>query len=237
MTTRARMRQWLEDRFFLRIHMTLILLGTFLAGVVTTRVLMAAGLDVLALRYAIAVCLAYLVFLVLVKLWLMYVRSGESSLDMVDIGDGLELVLPDGAKVSSLHAGGSRGSGSSFDLDFGGDLEGVVIMIVLITILLLLGGAAIYYIYTAPVLLSEAAFEAVLAASIARRAKRSEGTGWIGAVTRATVLPFVVVLALSIFLGLLAQGRCPEALKLRDALRCGPRSSSGFLGVPRSSSE
>jgi hypothetical protein len=216
MMTRARVRQWLEDRFFLRIHMTLILLGTFLAGVVTTRALMAAGVNVLALRYAIAVCLAYLVFLVLVKLWLMYVGSGGESTLEVDVAD--ELDLP-------LHLGGSggSGSGSSLDVDLDGDLEGIVFMIVLIAIVLLLGGIAIYFIYTAPALLSEAAFEAVLAASIARRAKRSEGTGWIGAVTRATVLPFLGVLALSVLLGWLAQRRCPEALKLRDAVSCTSR--------------
>lgn len=75
-------------------------------------------------------------------------------------------------------------------------------------------------VYTAPALLSEAAFEAVLAASIARRAKKSEGTGWIGAVTRATVVPFLAVLALSVLLGWLAQRRCPDALKLRDAVNC-----------------
>ena len=84
-------------------------------------------------------------------------------------------------------------------------------------IVLLLGGLAIYFIYTAPALLSEAAFEAVLAASIARRAKKAEGSGWIAVVGRATVLPFVLVLALSVLLGWNAQRRCPEALRLRDA--------------------
>ena len=214
--TRARVRQWLEDRFFLRIHMTLILLGTFLGGLVTTRMLMEMGVNVLALRYAIAVCLAYLVFLVLLKLWLMYVGSDGHS--PIDAGDGLDL---------AFHSGGGGGGGSSssslnldpdLDLDTGGDLEGLIFMIVLIAVVILLGGIAVYYIYTAPALLSEAAFEAVLAASIARRAKKSEGTGWIGAVTRATVAPFLAVLALSILLGWLAQRRCPEAVKLRDAV-------------------
>lgn len=214
--TRARIRQWLEDRFFLRIHMTLILLGTFLGGLVTTRLLMEMGVNVLALRYAIAVCLAYLVFLVLLKLWLMYVGSGGySPIDAA--GDGLDLAFSSGG------GGGGGSSSSSFDLDVGvdGDLEGLIFMIVLIAVVVLLGGIAVYYIYTAPALLSEAAFEAVLAASIARRAKKSEGTGWIGAVTRATVAPFLAVLALSILLGWLAQRSCPEALKLRDAVNCG----------------
>ena len=222
MLTRRRVREWLEERFFLRIHMTLILLGTFLAGVVATRVLMLARVNVLALRYAIAMCLAYLVFLVLVKLWLMYVGSdGELSLD---VPDAVELALRDGTNIpvsSGIHGGG--GSGPSFDLDLGvgDDLGGLVLMIVIIAVVLLLGGIAIYFVYTAPALLGEAAFEAVLAASIARRAKRAEGSGWIGAVCRATVWPFAGVLALSVLLGWVAQRHCPEALRLRDAVNCG----------------
>ncbi len=219
MTTKARVRQWLEQRFFLRIHMTLILGGTFLAGVVTTRMLMLGGVNVLAVRYAIAICLAYFVFLVLVRLWLMYVGSGGQA--HVDVGDTIDVALSEGQPMASLHSSG--GGGGGFDLDLGGDLGDIVFMIVLIVIVLLLGGLAIYFIYTAPALLSEAAFEAVLAASIARRAKKAEGSGWISVVWRATVWPFVAVLALSVLLGWLAQRRCPDALRLRDAISCAGR--------------
>lgn len=217
MVTRRSVREWLEGRFFLRIHMTIILAGTFLAGLVATRVLMALGVNVLAARYAIAVCLAYLVFLVLVKLWLLYVGSdGDASLDPED---AIEVSL-DGARAVALHGDGG-GGGSSWDVDLGDDLGGILFMIALIVIVLLLGGIAIYYIYMAPAVLGEAFFEVVLAASIARRAKKAEGAGWLGAVWRATVLPFLGVLALSIVLGWLAQRHCPEALELRDAVSCG----------------
>ena len=62
MLTRARVREWLEERFYLRIHMTLILGGTFLAGLIATRLLMEAGVNRLALRYVIAVGAAVLCF-------------------------------------------------------------------------------------------------------------------------------------------------------------------------------
>lgn len=219
MVTRRSVREWLEGRFFLRIHMTLILAGTFLAGLVTTRVLMGLGVNTLAVRYAIAVCLAYLVFLGLVKLWLLYVGSdGEASVE--DPEDAIELAV-DGARVMTLHSGGGgSGGGSTWDLDLGDDLGGLIFMIALIVIVVLLGGIAIYYIYMAPAVLGEAFFEVVLAASIARRARKAEGAGWLGAVWRATVWPFLGVLALSIVLGWLAQRHCPEALKLRDAVSC-----------------
>jgi hypothetical protein len=222
MVTRRSVREWLEERFFVRIHMTLILAGTFLAGLVTTRLLMQLGVNALAVRYAIAVCLAYLVFLLLVKLWLLYVAWGGVEAD-VDPFDAVELGF-DGARAVALQSDGGGdgfGSGLSGALDFGGDdLGGIVFMIVLIVIVLLLGGIAIYYIYMAPAVLGEAFFEVLLAASIARRAKKAEGAGWLGAVSRATMLPFVGVLALSILLGWLAQRHCPDALKLRDAVSC-----------------
>ena len=233
MTTKERVRAWFEGRFFLRIHMTLILTGTFVAGVVTTRVLMLAGVNTLAVRYAIAISLAYLVFLALVKLWLMYVGSGGfRTADAIDGIDQLTTPLPGDHSLPAMgiRSGGVRGSGSSgsldLDLDFGDDLGGIVLLVLILIIVVVLGGLAIYFIYTAPALLSEAAFEAVLAASIARRAKQAEGSGWMRVIFRATVWPFLAVLALSVLLGWYAQRRCPEALKLRDAIHCDAQRAS-----------
>lgn len=222
MLTRRRVREWLEERFFVRIHMTLILLGTTLAGVVATRTLMRLHVNVLALRYAIAVTLAYLVFLGLVKLWLLYVHTDAEpdAMDVLDLAADAEIELP---------AVSSSGSGFSMpvdlDVDLGDDLTGIVFLIALILIVFLLGGIAIYYIAMAPAVLGEAAFEALLAASLARRAKKAEGAGWLRAVSRATVLPFVIVLAFSIFLGWIAQKHCPDAIKLRDAMSCASGTS------------
>ena len=226
MVNRGHVRRWLEERFFVRIHMTIILIGTFLAGLLTTRGLMGLDVNVLAVRYPIAVCVAYLVFLGLVKLWLLYVESNvEPDVDPADaIEFGVE-ATGDAARAMTLHSGGggysSGDSGISGVLDFGGDdIGGLIFMIVLIVVVLLLGGIAIYYIYMAPAILGEALFEVILAASIARRAKRAEGSGWVGSVFRATVLPFLGVLALSIVLGWAAQNYCPDAVRLRDAINC-----------------
>jgi hypothetical protein len=216
--TKARVRQWLEQRFFLRIHMTLILAGTFLAGVVMTRLLLQGGVNVPAVRYAIAISVAYLMFLVLVKLWLLYVGSGAEvhPLDAVDFMPDSSSSAAPALRVGSVQSSTGGGSGS-LDLDLGDDF---FFAIVLVAVVILIGGIAIYFIYTAPGLLSEAAFEAVLAASLARRAKKAEGAGWLRPVMRATVVPFLAVLAISGFLGWLAQQRCPDAVMLRDALHC-----------------
>ncbi|MEO8034051.1 MAG: hypothetical protein ABI837_06425 [Acidobacteriota bacterium] len=71
--SQARVRAVLEHRFFLRLHMAAILGGTLLVGLLTTRVLFAVHLRNMAVRYAIAVTMAYATFLGLIKLWLWYI--------------------------------------------------------------------------------------------------------------------------------------------------------------------
>ena len=221
MLTKARVRQWLEERFFLRIHMTLILGGTFLAGVVMTRLLMEAGVDRLAVRYLVSVGAAYFIFLILIRLWLSYVGSGGNHFDLV--ADGVDIgsdFVPD-APAPKFKGNGSGGSWTD-GVDVGGDLEDLVVIVLLLVLVVCICGFAIYFIWTAPALLSEAAFEAALAASLARRTKKATSGNWIGSVFRATVVPFTVVLVISGALGWYAQRRCPEARRLREAISCLP---------------
>ena len=249
----------LKHRFFLRLHMTVILGGTFTAGLVTTRLLFLVHVNNLAVRYAIAVCAAYAVFLGFIRLWLAYV--GYLALRS-SWGDALNF-NSDGVGVPSLHGsgggggdvprfsggGGSGGGGGAtgswgegstqaqaivapvqsspaphggggfkFDLDFGGDDMGLLILVIALVLAIAL--AAFYVIYAAPAILTEAAFHAVLAASLARRAKNISVGGWEGSVFRATVLPFLAVLALATVTGWYAHRHCPGATRLRDALHC-----------------
>jgi hypothetical protein len=221
MLTKARVRDWLQQRFSLRLHMTLILGGTFFAGLLATRLQMSAGVDRLAVRYVVAVCVAYIAFLILIRLWLAYVNSGADGADIasdaLEAVDLFDPVLP----APRFQGSGSSGSWGDVSLD-GGDLGEVVVIILFALFVVLLCGFAIYFIYTAPALLSEAAFEAILAAALVRRARKATGPGWIGPVWRATVWPFVVVLLLAGTLGWAAQRWCPGARRLSEALSCAP---------------
>ena len=239
--TKERVAARLQGRFFLRIHMTLILGGTFLAGLAATNLLVLLGVDHLGLRYLFAVAGSYLVFLVLIRLWLFYVNADRRGFDFT--ADGIDIIdwhiSPNDVDVGAGFGGGGatggwEGSpdvplpvaakadanpGCGFDLD--GD-EGVIILLILALVcaLLVIG---IYLIYTAPVLLSEAAFEAILAASLARKTKKMATAGWVGSVWRATVWPLAITLVLSFALGAAAQSYCPEAKRLRDVWHCPAR--------------
>lgn len=203
--------------------MTLILGGTFLAGLIATRLLMDAGVDRLAVRYLLSVGAAYFAFLVLIRLWLAYVGSGgyDFTGDAVEAG---EMLVPD-VPAPRFRGGGSDGSWGKLDL--AGDLEDALVIVLLLVVVVCLCGFAIYFIYTAPALLSEVAFEAALAATLARRTRQATSGGWMGSVFRATVWPFLVVLILSGLLGWAAQRKCPEARRLREALSCARPASAG----------
>src|SRR5438105_3020398 len=202
----------LKHRFFLRLHMTFILGVTFAAGLVTTRLLLAIHLDNLGARYAIAVCAAFAVFLGFVRLWLAYV--GFLTLrHSVDInGDGVNVSFSGGGSGGGgdvprfsggggsgggggateswgtpvRSSGGGGGGGSKFDLDFGDDWGLILLIIVLV---LAIAVAVIYVIYAAPVILSEAAFNAALTGALARRTKHATSGSWEGSVIKSTALP------------------------------------------------
>jgi len=236
--TRERVARWLQDRFFLRIHMSLILAATFLAGVGTTKLLLLIGVGSMAVRYVLAVCAAYLAFLALIRLWLFYVNADRE----VDLSaDGIAFIgeIAFGADSTGLEAGGGsfggggatgswgdavaapvKSSSSGFNFDFDLDLDGLVVVLLFLALAGALLFAGIYVIYTAPALLSEAAFEALLAGALLRRAKTIDRPGWVGAVWRATVWPFVAVVVLAGALGWAAKNYCPEATRLRDVLDC-----------------
>lgn len=250
--TRERVRSWLESRFFLRIHMTLILGATFLAGLVLTNALLVAGIASPILRYALAVVGAYVAFLLLIRLWMVYVRVG--GIDFT--ADGVQMAFDAGgsdADVELLTGGGrfggagasdswgdaapqavtvsgkpSSGRGSWFSFDVDG--EGLIVVILLIALVLALLLVGIYVIYSAPVILSEAFFEALLAGVLAKRARRIRGARWLGAVWRATAWPFLGVLALAIALGWAVRHTCPEAHRLMEVFECSSKPTpSGSL--------
>ncbi len=262
--SRERVTSALKHRFFLRLHMFVMLGGTFAAGLATTKVLLEAHVRNMAFRYGLAVAMAFLVFIGLIRLWLAYVawlatRAGRRSSSSGDadwfdcvnfLGDGVSeggelpsfgggggkfggggasgswgdsaevapqqaaMIVPPPPRASGGGGGGGKGFGG-IDL---GDEFGIVVLVILLAVVIAV--AALYVIYAAPAILSEAAFNAALAAALHRHAKKVGCDGWVGGVFRATVLPFLCVMAVAIALGWYAQKQCPAAVRLSEAMHC-----------------
>jgi len=268
--SRKRLRRFIKEKFFLRLHTSLILMATFFVGVIVSKVLLVLNVDGMIYRYPIAVLLSYLAFFVFIKIWLYYLAVSTGRKDSSGLGDGCGDLLgstvdggygsPIKETASSIKPGGGSfgggGASGSFDAltdeagtaiceeavasgaaDATGEIvsgtaEGVageaagaavegggLILIVLGLVLALVAGAGAYFIYEAPAILSEVAFEFLLATSLIKGAKRLDQPDWIGGVFRATWKPFAIILAIAMFVAVVSNVNCPEATKLSEVLR------------------
>ena len=125
--------------------------------------------------------------------------------------------------VSSSDSGGSfagdvaGGTGKAVSDIFDGD--GTWVLIVLGILLAIACGAGIYLIWQAPMILSDAAFQAVLSTSLLSSMKKMSDPDWMKGILRTTVFPFAVVLAMSIAAAWMAHHSYPQATRMSEVVR------------------
>jgi hypothetical protein len=78
-TVARKFKQRIVRHYFVRFHMGLILAATTAAGIVSSKLLLMAGLSNVLARYPLAVACAYFVFLGLTRLWVAYVLISRPS--------------------------------------------------------------------------------------------------------------------------------------------------------------
>ena len=236
-------RQFLTHRYSVRLHMFLILTGLVTAGILSSKLLLAAGVESMLARYPLVILISYGFFFLFVRLWLLYIlpsspRSSSSfSTDMssIDAGgitlnagtstaDALPSFSGGGGGFSGGGASGSWGSSSSsgggsfslgdIDLDDGAGILIVVIGLVLAAVC----GGAIYLVYQAPVILSEVAFNAMLSAGLVRATRNMQSGNWTGSVFRKTWIPFLLILVLVFVFAVFAEVYCPGSVKMSQVI-------------------
>jgi hypothetical protein len=237
-------------RFSLRLHMTLILLATAMAGATASKLLLVLGFHNPAIRYPLTVLFAYGVFFVAIKFWLWIVIGStavNSRLSGSSITDIPDLPLPDNAGSSvpsdgfsgggggSFLGGGSSGSygdaaasaGStvskssggffgSFDIDIDEGIGIVIVFALFALLLFVIFGAGAYLIYQAPAILSEVAFDSVLAVSLVRKSNKMQDPDWIGSVFKATWKQFTAILLIAGIAGIAIHVIFPEVSKISE---------------------
>lgn len=114
--------------------------------------------------------------------------------------------------------GGVAGEAVSSALDDEGGLLAVVVFAVLAVIMAVVVGAGVYLVYEAPFILSEAAFEFILAASLIRGTRRIDNADWVGSVFKTTGMPFAVTLALAFLAGYLIHHYLPGVTRISELL-------------------
>lgn len=129
--TEPKFKQRLLSRYFVRLHMVLILGAVGISGVASSKLLLMAGLHSLMVRYPIAVAAGYGVFFMLIRLWLWYVgispterrrlseSRGGSAGSSSSSGGGISVDLGSGSGSGGgsgwkgFGGGGSGGGGAS----------------------------------------------------------------------------------------------------------------------------
>jgi len=239
----------MKERLFLRFHMSLILIGTALVGLLVSKLLLMSHVVNVVVRYPLAVVVSYLAFFGFIKLWLAYVHSspkqnaydaGDAVVDTVtsipDIS-GSSLPSPpsfgggggafDGGGVSGSFGGASESAGGIGKAtgDAAGEAasevfeEGAWILVILGLLLAIVFGAGLYLVYDAPFILTEAAFDFVLSASLLKGARKIDDADWTGSVFRTTWKPFLIVFVLALIGAAVMHVHYPDAQKLSEILR------------------
>jgi len=90
------------------------------------------------------------------------------------------------------------------------------VLIILGILLALFCGVGVYLVYQAPMILSEAAFQGILATSLIKHAKKMGDPDWMGSVLRATKYPFLAALLIAILAAAVAHHAVPQAVRMAD---------------------
>lgn len=91
----------------------------------------------------------------------------------------------------------------------------VVMLVVLVATILI---SSVLLLYSAPVILSEAAFQGLLAASLIKRTRVISDTGWAGSIFKATWKPFALTFVVACVFSVVLHNYFPEAARLSDIL-------------------
>lgn len=143
---------------------------------------------------------------------------GDAQAAFTDSGTGvLSGGVDTGAGLGDA-VGDAAGEAVSSALDNDGGAVAMIVFAVLAAILAVVLGAGVYLVYEAPFILSEAAFEFVLAAGLVRGTRRIDSAEWIGSVFKTTGIPFFITLTLATVAGYVMHHYFPEVTRISELL-------------------
>jgi len=227
----ASMRARLLLNGFPRIQMFILVSLTGLAGFGASAAMLGAGVDAMALRYAMAMGAAYVVFLLLLWLWLR-----TSAADYVDGLPGGESGGPaEGPDGFAGNGGSFDGGGASANADFGSDGSGIGAVgekpleaiaqadegAIPLAVVLLASGivlSSLFVVWSAPILFAEILVDALLAAGLYRRLRIMHPRHWMRAALKRTLLPFFLTTLAVTGAGWGMQAWAPDARSLGEVL-------------------
>jgi hypothetical protein len=171
--------------------MTFIMAATGLAGFLSSALMLHLGMIKMWQRYPLAVVVSYGVFLLLLKLWIIY-QERSLTQDLLDASNlDPSTFLPDGGSSSSVVRTGRSHGWTDLLPDLDGD-EWLAIIVVLVAVVVAVV-ASVFIVWAAPALLGEVFLDAVVIAGLRRKMISIAEQHWTWGAVRRTALPFVVV--------------------------------------------
>ena len=230
-----RARAHLDLHGYPRVELFVIVALAGIAGFLVAYGLLNGGVHSMPVRYAAAGGAAYLAFLFLIWLWIVWKSGARADFDGADHLDVLDLAPRSfgEAPAPSLFEGGRSGGGGaaaawgdasgrsspregSSWLDWEADSGWVILAI----IALLAGVSAVgYVLYLAPALFAEVLVDGVIVAAVSRRVAGIERRDWTATVLRYTWLPALIMIGSLVVSGWALQKIAPEARSLGPAVQ------------------
>lgn len=215
-----------------RLQMTLIVALTGGAGLLSSFVLLQMGMTSMALRYPVALCLAYGFFLFLIWLWLRTNAEDyqDLPLDALPVPDLPDLPRP---PVFTGHGGqfGGGGATSGFDGPAGpaaeaasaplrgmgdaassaADADEVAVPLLAVALAVGIALASLYVVYIAPVLFAEVLVDGALSYALLRHLRGHDPQHWLATAVRRTWLPCVATAVFLSVVGMAMSAAAPGA--------------------------
>ncbi len=109
--------------------------------------------------------------------------------------------------------------GSALDID--GDAAGPILIIIAVgAVVIAIFGGGIFIIYQAPSIMSDVAFEALLASGFLKSTRDISAGNWIGSIIKRTYIPFGIITLVATLSGWIIGYFCPIATRILDIQFC-----------------
>ncbi len=228
-----RVRERLMRDSFPRTQMAFIVALTGGFGLLSSFAMLQLGVDSMAIRYPLALTLAYLFFLVLIWLWLR-----TKAEDYLDTAEAVDLIprprIPSGGHEFKSGGGGDfagAGGGGSFEapiatlqeatesplstvgesVSSAADADELAIPLIAVALAVGIALASLYVIYVAPVLLAEVLVDGALSYGLFRHLRGQDTQHWLTSTIRRTALPFLVTAVFLLVVGAAMAAYAPGA--------------------------
>jgi len=215
--------RYLRQKSQPRLLLFAILVFTGIVGAVSSFLMLHAGLAAMYFRYPIAALIAYLVFLLLLRLWQGHqAHQPDLAMHLQKMGTEPGVDNPPNVQIEDKQPGPKRSFLDALDavdlLTIFDDAPGLLmcLLIAVIAGALVLLGLVLSF---APILLAEVLLDGLLVAGIWNRFKKSGYDNPLGAAFRITRIPALIVILALFVIGYVLKLVNPSAKSIGDVIR------------------